>query len=108
MSELKKINGEMGCFFQPYERGEKVMRLHESTLNTEKKVDAVIALLDDKIDTLINKITERNNADLIPVRVFSWIVVFLLVFNFAFVFGIPAVEKYFGKLIVAPINGGQP
>lgn len=69
------------------------MEIHQSTQKTEKNMDSLLFSVDTKMDKLVNHLIRKSDRTMIPASVLSWIVVALLVFNFAFVFGVPATER---------------
>lgn len=82
------ING--GCGFT---QDEKVLMEHIAGQNS-----TVIALLDTKMDNLINQLIAKNqqDKDQVPLSVFKWIIVFLLIFTFSLIFGVNAAKEFFG------------
>lgn len=66
---------------------------------------AVAQVLDNKMDTLINTIvslsSENSKKNVLPVSVIGWVVLFMIVFALAFIFGVEGAEKLFGGKIRA-------
>lgn len=92
------VNG--GCGFN---QDEKVLMEHIAGQNS-----TVIALLDTKMDNLINQLIAKNqqDKDQVPLSVFKWIIVFLLIFTFSLIFGVDAAKEFFGHGIPkAPVAG---
>lgn len=101
----RRGNGKIGCFFHDNNEEDRLMQIHNSVSRTEKNVDSVIKALDSKMDTLVNHMIERSDPNVIPVSVLKYIVICMLVFNCAFIFGVPAAERILGKLVTSV--GGQ-
>jgi len=64
---------------------------------THSLMESVVSLLEKKIDYLIHNIVLNSSSDKVPLSVFKWIVIFLLVFNFALIFGVEGARKIFNS-----------
>lgn len=74
------------------------MEIHRAVHRNEKNMDALIQSLDGKMERLVEHLIKKADPRFVPVSVFGWLVAFLLIFNFALVFGIPATERLAQKL----------
>lgn len=71
--------------------------------------ETIITLVGAKMDNLVNQLIAKNerDKDQVPLSVFKWIIVFLLVFTFSLIFGVNAARELF-KHGVAPAIAEAP
>lgn len=70
--------------------------------------ETVITLVGAKMDNLVNQLIAKNerDKDQVPLSVFKWIIIFLLVFTFSLIFGVNAAKELFGHSL--PTHLGAP
>lgn len=80
------------------------MELYQATANTDRNVTGMVKTLNGNVEKLLEHLISKSDPKHIPVSVFCVLVGFILIFNFALVFGLSATERLgekFGKAIGA-------
>lgn len=74
----------------------KINENHAAIIRLERTVMSVAEALDRGSDKLVNALVDATRQrDMVPVSTLKWIVIFLLIFTFALIFGVEAVKTLF-------------